>query len=335
VRDFLSDLVHRTFEPGQEIEPRLASRFEPLGIGPVHSPPFELAFNTSPRDRRTMAPEDTAAAARSAPAKPTVNRGGGEYSHSEPVAMRFDAAAGPPTRALAADGSPQETRHARETTLAVKAGALIAEGEAASPFARSAATVESAANGSQPRLPDGHAGSSPVASSATDSVIGPDVRSGLQRWRAAAEHSDTLTPQSTSIGGVFGPPAPPAAVRWAPEIIQAGAESTAAAAAAVQDTPRSGQVRDLAQPPGLSHAENGSQLTPVPVVWNTRGAPSPPVALSPAAVTQSPGPTINVTIGRIEVRATPVPTPAKKTAPGGPVLTLNDYLRQRASGGGR
>jgi hypothetical protein len=50
---------------------------------------------------------------------------------------------------------------------------------------------------------------------------------------------------------------------------------------------------------------------------------------------QGPAPaTIHVTIGRIEVRATPPPAPAKpQPRPAPPVMSLDEYLRQRASGG--
>ncbi len=56
--------------------------------------------------------------------------------------------------------------------------------------------------------------------------------------------------------------------------------------------------------------------------------PSPP----PAAAAAPPAPAIHVTIGRVEVRATP---PAAKERPHrsqSPVMSLDDYLRQRAKG---
>jgi len=62
--------------------------------------------------------------------------------------------------------------------------------------------------------------------------------------------------------------------------------------------------------------------------------PLPPIApLPPAAAPASPA--INVTIGRVEIRA--VPPPAQERAKPKParILSLEDYLRQRASGGSR
>ena len=43
-------------------------------------------------------------------------------------------------------------------------------------------------------------------------------------------------------------------------------------------------------------------------------------------------PTIQVTIGRIEIRATPPAAPVPKPRPASPTLSLDDYLRQRNEG---
>lgn len=46
-------------------------------------------------------------------------------------------------------------------------------------------------------------------------------------------------------------------------------------------------------------------------------------------------PSIHVTIGRVEVRATPLPARARPQAPQARAMSLDEYLRQRASGGSR
>lgn len=57
----------------------------------------------------------------------------------------------------------------------------------------------------------------------------------------------------------------------------------------------------------------------------------------PQHVTESagnnPAPTIQITIGRIEVRATAATTPTKKMSAKSPEMSLDDYLRQRQTGG--
>jgi len=49
-------------------------------------------------------------------------------------------------------------------------------------------------------------------------------------------------------------------------------------------------------------------------------------------IAESPAPTINVTIGRVEVRATSGPQRAQPSRSAGPKLSLDDYLRSRAKG---
>ncbi len=63
--------------------------------------------------------------------------------------------------------------------------------------------------------------------------------------------------------------------------------------------------------------------------------PAGPVPTQPVARPE-PTPTIQVTIGRVEVRATPPPVPpSKKERPKPPVMSLDEYLSRRASGGDR
>lgn len=45
-------------------------------------------------------------------------------------------------------------------------------------------------------------------------------------------------------------------------------------------------------------------------------------------------PTVNVTIGRVEVRAVPAPTPPASKPRPTPAMTLEEYLKRRAAGGG-
>ena len=59
-------------------------------------------------------------------------------------------------------------------------------------------------------------------------------------------------------------------------------------------------------------------------------------AAEPSSVASAPPPTIEVTIGRIEVRAAPAPARAASTStPTASVMTLEQYLRSRSDGAGR
>jgi hypothetical protein len=79
----------------------------------------------------------------------------------------------------------------------------------------------------------------------------------------------------------------------------------------------------------LVTARNSSAISPRPTPSGFNG---------PAQLSMSPPlpPTINVTIGRIEVRATPPPrAPAPPRRASAPIMSLDEYLRQRAGGNRR
>lgn len=93
------------------------------------------------------------------------------------------------------------------------------------------------------------------------------------------------------------------------------------------------------------------ERAPAPVVHEQAPAPPPGAALRPQIAVMPPArsprplahrleetamtqPTIHVTIGRVEVRATPPPAPSQKKGPSKPaVMSLDEYLRQRNGGG--
>lgn len=89
-------------------------------------------------------------------------------------------------------------------------------------------------------------------------------------------------------------------------------------------------------PPLIVRAESPSGLIarPLPAAMSvqprlpTHGEPAEPASAEP------PTPIIQVTIGRIDVRATPAPAaPAQRQRATPPVMGLDDYLRQRAKRG--
>lgn len=60
----------------------------------------------------------------------------------------------------------------------------------------------------------------------------------------------------------------------------------------------------------------------------------PPAVPAPIRSTEVPAPTIQVTIGRIEVRATPPPAqPSRPRPPAPSAVSLEEYLRRRSKGG--
>jgi len=65
-----------------------------------------------------------------------------------------------------------------------------------------------------------------------------------------------------------------------------------------------------------------------------RASPPPASVPRPLPDPQPPAPpTIHVTIGRIEVRATQPPAPVRRSAPTASTMSLEDYLRSRTRKG--
>lgn len=91
--------------------------------------------------------------------------------------------------------------------------------------------------------------------------------------------------------------------------------------------------------PTRSAVESLSGPEPAPVVVRplVRPVPEGEVTAQPGATPdiESSAPTIQVTIGRVEVRAVSEPPPQQKERPRPPVMSLDEYLRLRANGGER
>jgi hypothetical protein len=90
--------------------------------------------------------------------------------------------------------------------------------------------------------------------------------------------------------------------------------------------PRSSPKEEATIKP-LTQQKQAPRREIAPVIRATARVESTRAVLPPAP------PTIHVTIGRVEVRATPQATAAKPVArPAGPRLSLDDYLRSRGEG---
>lgn len=114
--------------------------------------------------------------------------------------------------------------------------------------------------------------------------------------------------------------------------------------------PSAAQLSAVAMPaPGVSEARNAARLLVTPIVERVqpvrensdqgqinRSSEAQRSQLGRAEsrrsqASQAPTPpTIHVTIGRIEVRATPPPSPIKRAAPAATTMSLEEYLRSRS-----
>jgi len=149
-------------------------------------------------------------------------------------------------------------------------------------------------------------------------VATPEVR----RPAAARDESSAAPPRSAAWSGQRQPTLEPAIQQIVVE-----------RAVSPEEPPPTTAPR----PEPLS-VETTRPLTPATVVAQPHVTPyvepAAPVPAEPAA-TPGPTPTIQVTIGRVEVQATPpAPTP-KNQRPKPPVMSLDEYLRQRTNRGNR
>jgi hypothetical protein len=76
------------------------------------------------------------------------------------------------------------------------------------------------------------------------------------------------------------------------------------------------------------HVPNVHRVVPSPVAPIAGRVPAATAA--PASNPTAAAPTIQVTIGRVEVRAVPAPPPPRSAGPAAPRLSLDAYLRSRA-----
>lgn len=87
--------------------------------------------------------------------------------------------------------------------------------------------------------------------------------------------------------------------------------------------------------PRVTLAEQRSEESAAPQTVGSKAKERAPAPLTELVDVQSSAPTINVTIGRVEVRAVSSAASPNKTHTTAPTLSLDEYLRKRRQGGER
>jgi hypothetical protein len=313
--DFLSNLVDRTLEAAEVVQPRPISRFEPWGADAVafEAGGHELSPGESPRGTR------------------------------------------PPLQSLADHPAQSEPRR-NETWPAL----LIRPPEA---YARPATPLEPQPVVPQPPASDGQnavvgptPGPEPPASASPPTIrrrrqtVGPSSqpdpdRSGetpmpaAERVTVVHHRSEAEEPSRSTLEPVTRPTviarsvAPEDGRRPTVERITERVVSERSVSSVGPLPAADGRSEQLTAPQAL-------QLPPASVVAQPGAIrtiePAPPALPEPkAAPTPEPERTINVTIGRVEVRAVSPPSPQpKRQQSKAPVMSLDEYLRKRSKGGG-
>ena len=337
--DHLSNLVARSLNPAEVVQPRPVSLFEPLpaggwpalvhpsGLGVVggESVSGETVSDTPPTTR-PAAPPSPVTGLRPSPAP------GRQQPDRLPDILGWRSGRArdpsPPPSPVAAqpdERGPQSSVSRAGPDVAQSTSVFSAPQGAILPPVQQA----SQAGKSRPAPPPAHpepGAVQPVPPPATVSG-GTDARA--PRSVIEERRRPALEPviREAVTGGAGSPAPPPGAARATTEgpPPRTGAEQESRGA--LEPTcPRP-------EPPPLP-------VTSTPVVARPRVTtarhvePAAPTSTGPPATPQ-PEPTIHVTIGRVEVRAiTPVPrVPRRQPAKTGPALSLHDYLKQRSEGG--
>jgi hypothetical protein len=309
--DFLRNLVIRSLGTAPVIRPRLPSLFEPATPYLLSLPAISPGWDEGRREAREEAAIEEADRLPDAPpVRPAATRKG-----------RVEASVGlPPSVAqpyLARDLAQAPPRDpANRASDAVPAppfgGGIPREaGPAAPPAVAGVLSVEEhfgwpSALPSESALDERR--TEQVAVSATPRRQLPATTA--QPWAPAILRTEGETPEGTSSEVLE---AKSGASRQFHETIESRAQSEA------EESARS-QVRDSApRAPAAIEAPRAPHFE-----FARHVAPSQPVS--------PPEPTIQVTIGRIEVRAVSSQAASPKERSASPVMSLNDYLRSRRGG---
>lgn len=300
--DFLSHLASRTLEPRQVLQPRPASRFEPA--------PVTLGLHLGDRLPDEPLVEQTESLSptlsfRHTPWSP-VSVTGPTASELNPI---FQPEAPPPT-SFKSSLPEQPTSLAAPSFQPVSGLTLVPEPRNRPADQSIQPTI--APLRSQPLLPHPvpttpAGGASPVYQAherlAQAGALGDVTRAELAVLLHRLQHLESGTGNEP---GEQNSQLSPTAMRPQPS-----------------EAPSASPSLPLLKP-------DSPALNP-PLAPPLRPSPIPPM-ISPPQPDKPAAPTIQVTIGRIEVRATPPPPPAKKSAPATPQLSLETYLRQRNGG---
>ena len=334
--DYLRNLVARSLEPAEALRPRLPSLFEPpLATEPAGRHRFSwerlAPLSETEGSQTALTPQAPPAAVDLSGALLTVTKG---EPPTDVLQRHRTLRAAPPTP------QPKQGGDQPATPTSVEPAELRSE---ASPHPPSPAPVHPPASrvlASTPETtPQALSDGRPTQTPALDppSGIRPTRREAgsmdhtlLRPAVAPNESLPPVTPRAESLGSSRAPLPMPAVngphLRLAAPVqpIESGigVESTRVVADRTQAAPMPGARAPV----------------PVAVVVQPRVVPGGELTespMSPAPARATAAPTIQVTIGRVEVKAIspPLAPPKQRLVP--PAMSLQEYLHRRASGGER
>ena len=336
---YLNNLTLRTLNAGNRVEPRLPALFEPGAFesgppavvgrsGPDEEDVTTVSEAAAPRVKTQEPGVETVAPHKQTPAPrkqaddlrgQTEARSSGEAFSDGPSDTRAEIEAGPAVEVGMRE--PVFREHEREDTIETLAAQATLQ-----PLGDPPLEIDESLNSSleygglMPLRPRSNFVDNKTASRRLSAKSGQTEQSGLSPTQAPATHEvqtqDTLR-QTTPANE---------------------AEAIPAAIEATQNEEFSEAERRVAnEPEPEAEFESTSpyrRVNPTPATWRDTRQQQRRGRQAPAFESE---PSINVTIGRIEVRAVPADN-RKTTAPRrseSPVMPLEDYLRKQRRGGER
>lgn len=336
--DFLGNLVAKSLNLADVVMPRPVSIFEPTPKegGPFSAPPSDLAL-LAPQDETPSTPAAALQPYRIPEPQPPYEGMMAPDTHHHPSPVEV------PSRPSAKPPQPAPTVHEPAPAQAEPGPATPRRPEAIrplsepTPMAADTGSLQPSAQPSSPsaRKPPDRA---PASRPAAEPVARPEpVPAALEPTPPVplTTPEPSLPPARTLPLPEIGPQEPirdrpsrlrPVAVAE-PDTVQSQSAADRQRAASPESAAPS---PDQAPTPRLSTAVVvRPQIAAIPIA-----EPARPTPFAPGSAAETT-PTIQVTIGRVEVRAVPPPPAPQKTRPRPPVMTLDEYLRQRNQGGQR
>jgi hypothetical protein len=329
MNDYLGNLIARTLDQGEVVQPRPVSLFEPVAAipWPAFAAPVEAvaesgepaaaetAFPAPPLNLRPQPPQPALSSFETMPER---------ASGPQPVSRRFADRRPAELARDGADVAPEMAARLIQTGLRppAKTAPALLENDDPARHAPDMKQVSIRPGFSPPSSalepPEQRDAGRPLPARPVSSV----APAGLETSPAAAERP-ALEPVARQIviERIIASVTPPAGTRL---------ENNAALPAPLAKPEN--QVAGETTPSPLHPFPGPAAVVARPEVRSTprREQPAPFNLPAPPA----PAPTIQVTIGRIEVRATPPATPSAKARKSQPApLSLAEYLRQRTNGG--
>jgi hypothetical protein len=370
--DYLANLVARNLEVADRIEPRIASSFEPATGLQTRRSPFQDSPVPDPIEQDVFVERSPDGQTTTTSLAPRTPASGPPLGAAESVRDRV-AAPAPAARAQPSlQGNIKPTsRRGSEVEMTPESSSRPSrpgtESTNASPMVAPAATDNRRVDHAAPSrpVPAGSAGVSPPARSGPSALTSrpqntagrrPEVPPAQARESAPLDVTVMVSPDTTIAAPAQRPnTAVTVDVAGAPGTTVSNPASGAETRSREERSPARSAIAGPSQSRISEPSRHGAESSFAAQSVHPEATPSAvavQVRLRPKTLTDAPADrgiddtagtsasvpaaaTIHVTIGRLEVKATPA-QPAARTRPSSPAAaSLEDYLRTRADGSGR